>query len=655
MKKLKFLFGIHCHQPVGNFEEVFTEAFEKAYLPFIQVLENHPRIRVTIHYSGILFDWFKKNRPEFMDLLRKLVRRGQLEILSSGYYEPILSVIPDEDKLGQIEMQNNFIREEFGNAPQGLWLTERVWEPTLPKTLVKAGIEYIMLDDHHFKLAGIPNDDLSGYFVTEDEGETIKVFPIDEKLRKMIPFKEPKEVIKYLKTLADNDESTAVVCMDDGEKLGLRPESHKFVYAEGYLEELFREIEENSKWLTPMTFSEYIDEYRAKGRVYLPTASYKEMMEWSGGYFRNFFVKYPEANNMHKRMLQVSKNLRTLRMGKTLFGNRENEEQLLKALKHLYKAQCSCAYWHGVFGGLYLNFLRHAIYSNLILSEVEMEKFSRRGDSYAEIGVTDLDKDGNDEVILSNNMLNLYFSPSHGGSMFELDYKPRAYNLINSLAKREEDYHEDDLSYDAYHRFSLIDHFLAPDTGLTTFSNAKYKESGDFTNKPYTFLPKRRANEVGLTMVRNGEVEKVPVSVDKNISISAKQSIINIEYKVTNQGEERDEFWFGIEFNLSMLSGDSKDRYYKIKGEDLKDKKLASIGECKNVTLVSVVDGWSGFDVSLELSKPALLWRFPVETLSQSETGQDENYQSSVLFPSWRMRLGAKESWNVKLTLKIEE
>ncbi len=307
MQKIKFIFGIHCHQPVGNFEHIYEEAYEKAYLPFIRVLESHPRIKFNVHYSGILFDWFKKNRPEFLELLKKLVRRGQVEVLTSGYYEPILSIIPDEDKLGQIEMANQFIREQFFRAPRGMWLTERVWEPTLPKILSRAGIEYVLVDEDHLIQAGLPSDKLSGYYITEEEGETVKVFPINRRLRELIPFQPPEEIIEYLKSIPDPDGSALAVFMDDGEKFGLRGGSHRWIYQEGYLEKLLCMLEANSDLIEPTTFSNYLDEYPALGRIYLPATSYNEMMEWvGGGNFRNFFVKYPEANNMHKKMLHVS-------------------------------------------------------------------------------------------------------------------------------------------------------------------------------------------------------------------------------------------------------------------------------------------------------------------------------------------------------------
>jgi 4-alpha-glucanotransferase len=715
MRKVKFLFGVHCHQPVGNFEHVFDEAYRDSYLPFIQAMDAHPRIKFAVHYSGILYDWFLKKHPEFIDHLKKLVKRGQLEIMTAGYYEPIIPVIPDDDKLGQIERSNEFIKEKFGQAPRGMWLTERIWEPHLPKVLARAGIEYVTVDDYHFISAGLPQNKLRGYYVTEEEGSTIKIFPINKNLRYLIPFKLPEETIKYLAEIASEDGLTAGILADDGEKFGVWPGTHKWVFQEGYLERLLTMIEENSAWIESMTFSEYLDEYPARGRVYLPTASYAEMMEWSlptesgkklqqimgeirkqgkveeysqffkGGFFRNFFVKYPEANNMHKKMLQVSQRLQTLKKGKSPIGEQERDNRLSEAQNELFMGECNCAYWHGVFGGLYLNYLRHAVYEHLLKAEQLMEKFARGKDDFADIIVTDFDKDGQDEVVLSNNMLNLYFAPASGGALFELDYKPKYFNLLNTLARREEVYHdkirhaatgassghaepttiheiakmkeaglEKALVYDWHRRISLLDHFLGAGTDLDKFSRVQYEEAGDFVDQPYHFMPHRRGNEVSLSLSRAGRVNGKPVKVEKTISLYARQSIVEIKYELTNNHNENLELWFAPEFNFSLLAGNAPDRYYEIEGVTLADKTLAGRGVLENIKLIKIVDEWKGFSVLLALDRPSTFWRFPIETVSQSESGFEKTYQSSALLLNWKFMLEPGKKWNTKIVLRIE-
>lgn len=714
MNKVKFLLGIHCHQPVGNFDHVFDEAYKKSYLPLIQAMDAHPRVKFAIHYSGILYDWFQKKHPEFInDYLKKLVKRGQAEIMTAGYYEPIIPIIPEDDQIAQIAMSNDFIKENFGDAPRGMWLTERIWEPHLPLNLAKAGIEYVTVDDQHFISAGVPPEKLFGYYVTEEEGVLLRIFPISKALRYLIPFKLPEETIKYLRSIASSDGNNAAILADDGEKFGVWPGTHKWVFEEGYLEKLLTMLEDNSDWIEFMTFSDYIEEHPPLGRIYLPTASYFEMMEWAlpaesekkferimdeikrqgkyddysqffkGGFFRNFLVKYPEANNMHKKMLHVSQRLQTLKKGRSLIGEREREKRLREAQTELFKGQCNCAYWHGVFGGLYLNYLRHAVYEHLIRAESLMDKYAHGKDDYAEITVTDFDKDGRDEVILSNSLLGLYFSPSYGGALFEMDYKPKYFNLINSLARREEFYHdkirrasgepaqelssihdmvkmkekglEKALDYDWHRRISLIDHFIGDDTGFEDFCRARHREAGDFVGEPYEFMPRRRGKETSLILRRQGTVNGAPVKVEKEISICARQSIVNISYDVTNLGKEKLDVNFGPEFNFSLLAGNSDDRYFEVEGVELVDRTLASRGILEEVSRIRIVDKWKGFIVLLELGRPAVFWRFPIETVSQSESGFEKTYQSSVVFPVWRLSLEPGQKWNVKMVIKIED
>ena len=48
-------------------------------------------------------------------------------------------------------------------------------------------------------------------------------------------------------------------------------------------------------------------------------------------------------------------------------------EEAGKALDHIWQAQCNCAYWHGVFGGLYLPHLRFGLYRNLIQAQAKLD------------------------------------------------------------------------------------------------------------------------------------------------------------------------------------------------------------------------------------------------------------------------------------------
>ena len=279
MEKVAFLFCVHNHQPVGNFLHVLENAYEKAYLPFIEVLKKYPFMKISIHYTGVLWDFFKDHHPEFLETLRELVKKGQLEMMTGGYYEPILAVIPDADKVGQIKRLTQTIEEEMGVTPQGMWLAERVWEPHLPKYLREAGVEYITIDDYHFKKSGLREEDLYGYYLTEEDGKVLKVFPGSETLRYIIPFHPPEETLEYLSRLRGS--SCAAIFADDGEKFGIWPSTYHSVYEEGWLERFFQLIGKNLDWIEPMPLGAYANHEKPLGRIYLACSSYMEMDEWS--------------------------------------------------------------------------------------------------------------------------------------------------------------------------------------------------------------------------------------------------------------------------------------------------------------------------------------------------------------------------------------
>ena len=280
MNKITFLLGIHNHQPIGNFDEVFEEAYRKSYKPFMEVLWRHPAVKWNLHCTGILWDWLAAHHADYLDRAREMAARGQVELLSGGFYEPILAILPDADKIGQIQKLSRFIETHFGTKPQGMWCAERVWEPHLPKPIREAGIEYTVLDDTHFLSAGLTKEQLSGYYKVEEQGLALDVFPISQDLRYLIPFSKPEDSIDFMKKSAQSWRGgvrPALVMADDGEKFGLWPKTFELVYEEGWLEKFLTLIEKNSDWLETATFAEFRKNNRAVGRTYLPTASYFEM------------------------------------------------------------------------------------------------------------------------------------------------------------------------------------------------------------------------------------------------------------------------------------------------------------------------------------------------------------------------------------------
>ncbi len=677
-EKIHFILALHNHQPVGNLGEVFEKTFEQTYEPFVDVLERFPAVKVVLHYSGSLLDWLVENRPAFIERIGKLVAEGQVELLGGAYYEPILPVIPDEDKIGQIRMMTARLRELFETEPQGMWLAERVWEPHLPRPIRQAGMEYLALDDTHFHDAGC--EDPEHYYRTEEEGFPLDIFPIDEELRYLIPFAEPAETISYLQEHRGGGPRLFVLA-DDGEKFGGWPGTFETVYEQGWLEQFFTLLQEQQEWLQVTTFKEFRRLFPPRGPLYLPAGSYREMKEWSGGFWRNFFSRYPESNRLHKKMLAVRRLWEKLPEGEA----REEAQQLLWA------GQCNCAYWHGVFGGLYLNFLRAAIWQKLLQAEKLINEqlhepphlLLQRGDYLY---------GGEEEFYLSTDRFGLLFSPERGGSLWELSWRPGAVNLLDTLTRRPEPYHREYLEqsegdperegqvasihhlrvlkeegllerlfYDPYPRGALVEHLFVEEGSLEQFEKGEGLAEGfPFMHLAATGVEKLPAKGgstgegVCLTFEREGLLEgELRLLLSKAVTVYGGEDSLQVEYLLQNRSRGSASFHFGVEFNLAFLSGSDDERYYEIPGRELQDRQLGSRGVEEAVQELLLIDGRREIRLALSWSRPALLWRTPVETISSSEAGLERSYQQSLLLPRWQIELGAGESERISLQLQL--
>ncbi len=714
MKKVNFLFGIHNHQPVGNFQSVFEDSYKKGYAPFLTILKKYPKIKTTIHFSGILLSWISDNHPETIEDLKSMVASGQLEIMTGGFYEPILPSIPDRDKLGQIRKLTSYIREILQYNAAGLWLAERVWEPHLPKILKQAGVRYTILDDTHFKYSGLDDSDLHGYYLTEEEGETVALFPISRTLRYTIPFRPPEETIDYLKSLATEAGNLLAVYADDGEKFGVWPGTQKHCYKDKWLEKFFRALSENSDWINIMHFSEALDKFAPLDRVYLPAASYMEMAEWSlpakaiekydkviehfkrndlwneynifirGGFWRNFLAKYPETNNMHKKMLSVSKKIDNLAQ-----AHEGSSARLNDARDYLQRGQCNCPYWHGVFGGLYLPHVRSAIYQNLIMAEKIADDIKHGSKQWTSYSVCDFDRDGQDELIAESTDINYYFKPQSGAQIFELDYKPSNLNLVDTITRQKEAYHDkireavaldgDDstasihdiyrtkekgleklLSYDWYRRGMFIDHFLHDDTDLENFSQASYGEDGDFVNQPYDYKIEEVAGDLIIIFERIGGVwyegTHVPIRIQKQFIILKEKSELEVSYEITNLHNTHVRLWYGLEFNFGFPNALAPGARYVIEEQtDQRSLRLTSAKMLPDIREFGIHDEEDNFKLDILLEKKSELWRFPVYSVSLSEEGFEKVLQGVCLMPSWKFRLDKGESWKLQVLLKFKE
>jgi len=707
LNTVSLIFGCHAHQPVGNFDFVFRRAYDDCYRPFLDVLERHPGVKVVLHFTGPLFDWFEEHQPDFLDRVAGLVAAGRVEIMGGGYYEPLLCAIPERDAVSQILRMRTYCAQRFGVEPRGMWLTERVWEPHMARILHHAGVEYTALDDTHFLCSGLRPDQLFGYYITEDEGAPLKIFPILEKLRYLIPFRQVEETIAYLRQVAEQHGPCVATLHDDYEKFGVWPGTHGSVYGEGWLDRFFAALEENRDWLRTVTYAEYAEQAPPIGRAYIPCASYEEMMTWAlptdaqrafnrfrdrlrqqpdlyeqgqiflrGSFWRNFLAKYPEANTMQKRMLRVSARLDRLRETAA-----QNALLLDKAEVLLHQGQCNCAYWHGVFGGLYLNHLRSAVYERLIAADCLLDVAEGlTGPRWVQ---TDCDGDGLEEVVLETPHAVAFLKPSDGASLYEWDCKIRPFNLCNVLSRREEPYHdllrlglaradqanEGNLSihemvrakssdldhyliYDPWRRACLRDRFFTPPDDADVFRRCAENERGDFVSGPYGV----RVEDNACVLEKTGRVilsDHSPRSVRVEKRIEPAENGLRTRYTLSCPEGWPEDLCFGVELAFNFLTGSAPDRYYHSDSVSLDRPMLGHCGIFEHLVHLALRDEWMQLECGVRVNRPSRFLHFPIDTVSQSEDGQERVHQGCVVLPCWTLPAGDR-GFDVEMTLYFQ-
>lgn len=702
MSKISFALGIHNHQPVGNVPAVFEQAYRTAYEPFLLAALEHPRIRFTYHTSGCLIEWLERNHPEYFDLVGRLVERGQVELLGGGFYEPILPVLPRADALEQLRRMSDYLERRFGVRPRGAWLAERVWEPQLAELLPEAGIEYIALDDDHFLAAGHELRDLHHYYLTEAGDKPLALFPIHKQLRYTIPFKEPEESFAYMRTYSERAAQPLFVMADDGEKFGLWPKTKEWVYDKGWLRRFFDALQKHADEIEMVTFGEARDRIAPGGRTYLPTGSYFEMGEWvlppksarrfekivgefkerddweqirpflKGGFWRGYFARYDEANFLHKKMLRASAKFHRL-------SSRKRDDDLYTPV---LRGQCNCAYWHGIFGGLYLPHLRHAVWKQLLLGEYALDNSAHRGRKWIDIEKTDFDADGFDEVLMENAVMNAYLAPRRGGMLFEWDFRPRGYNLLNTLTRRAEAYHskltpviakaaggsatasihdmvlskEPDLDkalhYDEWPRAALLDHFPGWNSTLEQFRDGSLADYGTFLQAPYEV---KELFTDAVALRRTGHVGETPVELVKTIRTLPGKAVLEIEYVIRNLARHELHSPFGVEWNLSLMAPNSAKHVFELPGTDVKNRPLSETAEHTGVRDVRLADRSEDVSARFEFGDPVKLWRAPVESVSLSESGFERIFQSVALLLLWELHLSPGREWRCAFTVTLDE
>jgi len=156
---------LNLHQPAGNLEDLLTHRSWEAQ-EILFALDRIPRslwdyqdvARVHLSLSGTLLETLSS--PGFQNRVYGIIDCGSLlwhlqneaifSLLGTGYYHPVLPLIPPEDREEQLKRwqgigRHLFWRERFN----GFWPPEMGFSMELIPLLKKLGYRYVLVDSEH--------------------------------------------------------------------------------------------------------------------------------------------------------------------------------------------------------------------------------------------------------------------------------------------------------------------------------------------------------------------------------------------------------------------------------------------------------------------------------------------------------------------------
>ncbi|HUO55881.1 MAG TPA: glycoside hydrolase family 57 protein [Candidatus Paceibacterota bacterium] len=172
MKSVCFYFQVH--QPyrvkryrvfdIGNDPEYFNDRTQsslnnrhivekvarKSYIPatalILELLKRHPNLRVSYSFSGIALEQLERFAPEALDLFKKVVDTGQVEVLSETYYHSLAFFYSPAEFERQVTRHRELIRRLFGVWPRSFRNTELSYRNDLAQWADSEGYAAILAE-----------------------------------------------------------------------------------------------------------------------------------------------------------------------------------------------------------------------------------------------------------------------------------------------------------------------------------------------------------------------------------------------------------------------------------------------------------------------------------------------------------------------------
>ena len=108
---------LHIYQPPTLEKELLVKITREAYFNIIKILKQNPKHKITLNITALLTEYLNQvGFTKLIDDIKILVKKGQVELVGSAAFHPLLPLIPIKEIERQIEVNNDINKQYFGAA-----------------------------------------------------------------------------------------------------------------------------------------------------------------------------------------------------------------------------------------------------------------------------------------------------------------------------------------------------------------------------------------------------------------------------------------------------------------------------------------------------------------------------------------------------------
>lgn len=616
--------------------------YENYYKPIGTYLYAHPEIPFTFYFTGTQFDLIKQKNPEFIEILRKLYNRKQIELLGGGFYNPVFPLLFPLDRTGQIELLSSTIRKAIGKRPRGVVLCASAWDPSLVTSFETCGMEYVELDN-----SLIPKDkNLYLPLIVSDRGKALKVIPLNTEF---VPQKN-ETAENFIKRIKSTVEKTSKIESEysDSNKIITIPtvkESMDIFLQNNFFEDFINLI--NTKYSDTIKLdlpANCLKDSDSFVPAYIHAGISAEIAKWALEPYKqtelkanssvniyDFMQTYKRSQALYNRMIFVS-----------LLVNQCKGDKMRKktAREYLWAAQTGDAYVCKSSGILVSSQERQNAYRKL----TDAEKLVRECEEFNESVLSfDYNCDGFNEYVCRMDKFNACINP-RGGCLFELDVMKKSGNYADNMSRVM----PLDKCNDNYEKGIFVDHLFEQEEYNKYIKGLPCK-NGVFSNNVYKEVM-YNANKKEVCLETNSHFPGLDQTIRLRKKFIITSNGIMVQYILKNTSPIALKAKFVVESNFAQtdFTSDKFDSYKidVVNNSQIEEKTPENLSFMKNVDAFQLTDVVNNVTFTFEPNEMANLVSYPV-TLMRQKT------DSSKLEPAGRT-LALSLAWDVDLSAGME-